>query len=46
MPEELFWRTMNPARLSALFSARFSQKAGTAAQSAGSGSLSKYLMGG
>lgn len=43
MPEQDFWRTMNPARLHALFAARF----GKPAREAPSGrSLSEYLQGG
>lgn len=42
MPEAEFWRTMNPARLHALFAARF----GKPAREAPGRSLSEYLQGG
>lgn len=46
MDEGLFWRTMNPARLHALYSARFAPSPARTAPASGSGSLSEYLMGG
>ena len=45
MPEAAFWRTMNPARLHALFDARFgltAQRSDPSPQR----SLSEYLRGG
>lgn len=47
--EKTFWRTMNPARLHALFDARFRPNKRTALSPAGQDeemSLSSYLMGG
>lgn len=45
MDERLFWKTMNPARLHALFNARFSESS-QAGPSKPARSLSEYLMGG
>ncbi len=46
MDERLFWRTMNPARLHALFNARFAAGHDSAAAADPPRSLSEYLMGG
>ena len=46
MDEASFWRTMNPARLHALFSARMRQIGRAKPEAAASRSLSEYLMGG
>lgn len=45
MDERIFWRTMNPARLHALFDARFGPLA-RKAEPAPQRSLSEYLRGG
>jgi len=44
--EEIFWRRMNPARLHALFDARFRPGRKAAPAGGGKQSLSEYLRGG
>lgn len=53
MPEDDFWRRMNPARLHALYTAHFRQESpspedsrGIRADGSRVGSLSEYLRGG
>ena len=53
MPEDVFWRTMNPARLHALFNSHFARQSEQARLSAAiektseePRSLLQYLMGG
>lgn len=47
MPEKIFWRNMNPARLHALYSARFPAADKPATREAGEQpGLSEYLRGG
>lgn len=46
MDERLFWTTMNPARLHALYNARFEREEAPPAAPEQRKSLSAYLMGG